>query len=468
MVRVNVIRATQEKSTAETRVFIDFSIFYPHKFRHLVRTYSEPMSLVLSRSSVFPGGVNSPVRAFRAVGGEPPFVVRGEGAYLWDADGNRSIDYFGSWGPMILGHAFPPVVEAIQEAAARSASFGASTQAEGDLAELVLAAYPSIEKIRFVSSGTEATMSAIRVARAFTGRKYIIKFEGCYHGHADGLLVKAGSGIATFGIPGSAGVPEETAHLTLALPYNDLAAVEAAFAAHPGEIAAIIVEPVVGNAGCIPPASGYLENLRKITTQHGVLLLFDEVMTGFRVAFGGAQALCGVRPDLTTLGKIIGGGLPVGAFGGRADIMDQLAPLGPVYQAGTLSGNPLAMAAGIATVGYLRDHRADVYARLEKLSAAVADGVASAATTAGINLTTNRVGAMWTWFFTSGPVTNYEQAAHSDIKLFAAFHQAMLAAGVWLPPSQFEAAFISTAHTDADIQQTVDAASQVFASIASQ
>ncbi|HEY1498202.1 MAG TPA: glutamate-1-semialdehyde 2,1-aminomutase [Acidobacteriaceae bacterium] len=434
------------------------------------------MSLVLSRSSVlrqraeklFPGGVNSPVRAFRAVGGEPPFVVRGEGAYLWDADGNRSIDYFGSWGPMILGHAFPPVVEAIQEAAARSASFGASTQAEGDLAELVLAAYPSIEKIRFVSSGTEATMSAIRVARAFTGRKYIIKFEGCYHGHADGLLVKAGSGIATFGIPGSAGVPEETAHLTLALPYNDLAAVEAAFAAHPGEIAAIIVEPVVGNAGCIPPASGYLENLRKITTQHGVLLLFDEVMTGFRVAFGGAQALCGVRPDLTTLGKIIGGGLPVGAFGGRADIMDQLAPLGPVYQAGTLSGNPLAMAAGIATVGYLRDHRADVYARLEKLSAAVADGVASAATTAGINLTTNRVGAMWTWFFTSGPVTNYEQAAHSDIKLFAAFHQAMLAAGVWLPPSQFEAAFISTAHTDADIQQTVDAASQVFASIASQ
>jgi glutamate-1-semialdehyde 2,1-aminomutase len=476
MVRVNVIRATQEKSTAETRVFIDFSIFYPHKFRHLVRTYSEPMSLVLSRSSVlrqraeklFPGGVNSPVRAFRAVGGEPPFVVRGEGAYLWDADGNRSIDYFGSWGPMILGHAFPPVVEAIQEAAARSASFGASTQAEGDLAELVLAAYPSIEKIRFVSSGTEATMSAIRVARAFTGRKYIIKFEGCYHGHADGLLVKAGSGIATFGIPGSAGVPEETAHLTLALPYNDLDAVEAAFAAHPGEIAAIIVEPVVGNAGCIPPASGYLETLRKITTQHGALLLFDEVMTGFRVAFGGAQALCGVRPDLTTLGKIIGGGLPVGAFGGRADIMDQLAPLGPVYQAGTLSGNPLAMAAGIATVGYLRDHRADVYARLEKLSAAVADGVASAATTAGINLTTNRVGAMWTWFFTSGPVTNYEQAAHSDIKRFAAFHQAMLAAGVWLPPSQFEAAFISTAHTDADIQQTVDAARQVFASIASQ
>ncbi|MGB9030336.1 MAG: glutamate-1-semialdehyde 2,1-aminomutase [Acidobacteriaceae bacterium] len=431
------------------------------------------MSLVLTRSDalrrraekLFPGGVNSPVRAFRAVGGEPPFVERGEGAYLWDADGNRFIDYFGSWGPMILGHAFPSVVEAIQEAAARSASFGASTQAEGDLAELVCAAFPSIEKMRFVSSGTEATMSAIRLARAFTGSKYIVKFEGCYHGHADGLLVKAGSGVATFGIPGSAGVPEEIAHFTLALPFNDVAAVEAAFAAHPGEIAAVIVEPIVGNAGCIPPAPGYLEALRTLTEKHGALLIFDEVMTGFRVAFGGAQELYGIRPDLTTLGKVLGGGLPVGAFGGPAGIMDQLAPLGPVYQAGTLSGNPLAMAAGIATVGYLEAHRKSVYPKLEKLSAAVADGVAAAASQRGIPLTTNRVGAMFTWFFTADPVTNYEEAARSDTGRFAAFHRAMLQAGVWLPPSQFEAAFLGTAHTEADIRHTVDAARQAFAGI---
>ncbi len=421
-------------------------------------------SLFARAREVIPGGVNSPVRAFRAVGGEPPFVVRGEGAYLWDADGTRFIDYFGSWGPMILGHAFPPVVEAIQQAAARSASFGASTQAEGDLAELVQAAYPSIEKMRFVSSGTEATMSAIRVARAFTNRKYIVKFEGCYHGHADGLLVKAGSGVATFGIPGSAGVPEEAAHLTLALPFNDVAAVETALAGQ--SIACIIVEPVVGNAGCIPPAPGYLEALRALTAKHGALLIFDEVMTGFRVAFGGAQELYGICPDLTTLGKILGGGLPCGAFGGRADIMDQLAPLGPVYQAGTLSGNPLAMAAGIATVGYLREHRAAVYAKLEKLSAAVADGVAAAGDRAGVPLTTNRVGAMFTWFFNSAPVTDFATAAQSDTGHFAAFHQAILNAGVWLPPSQFEAAFMSTAHTDEDIAQTIDAASQAFTSIA--
>jgi glutamate-1-semialdehyde 2,1-aminomutase len=434
------------------------------------------MPLVLTRSSVlrqraeklFPGGVNSPVRAFRAVGGDAPFVVRGEGAYLWDADGNRFIDYFGSWGPMILGHAFPPVVEAIQKAAANSASFGASTQAEGDLAELVLAAYPSIEKMRFVSSGTEATMSAIRLARAFTNRKYIVKFEGCYHGHSDGLLVKAGSGVATFGIPGSAGVPEETAHFTLAIPFNDIPAVEAAFEKHRDQIACIIAEPIVGNAGCIPPAPNYLQALRTLTAQHGALLIFDEVMTGFRVAFGGAQELYAIHPDLTTLGKIVGGGLPVGAFGGRADIMDQLAPLGPVYQAGTLSGNPLAMAAGIATVGYLRDHLAEVYPKLEKLSATVANGVASAAAAAKISLTTNRVGAMWTWFLTSGPVTNYDQAAQSDTKRFATFHRAMLEAGIWLPPSQFEAAFLSTAHTDADIQQTIEAARQAFAAMSTQ
>lgn len=430
--------------------------------RRLIRSHA----LRQRAEELFPGGVNSPVRAFGAVGGEAPFVERGEGAYLWDADGNRYIDYFGSWGPMILGHAFPPVVEAIQEAAGRSASFGASTAAEGELAELVVAAYPSIAKLRFVSSGTEATMSAIRLARAFTGRKYVIKFEGCYHGHADGLLVRAGSGVATFGIPGSAGVPEEAAHFTLALPYNDTSAVAAAFAAHPEQVACIIVEPIVGNAGCIPPAAGYLESLSQLAWEHRALLIFDEVMTGFRVAFGGAQELYGIRPDLTTLGKILGGGLPCGAFGGRAEIMDQLAPLGPVYQAGTLSGNPLAMAAGIAAVGYLRENRTEVYARLEKLSAAVADGVAGGAAKARVPLTTNRVGAMFTWFFTAGAVTDYATAERSDRRRFAAFHRGMLERGVWLPPSQFEAAFLGTAHTEADIHETVSAAEEAFAALA--
>jgi glutamate-1-semialdehyde 2,1-aminomutase len=411
----------------------------------------------------FPGGVNSPVRAFRAVGGEPPFVERAQGAYLWDADGNRYIDYFGSWGPMILGHAFPPVVEAIEQAATRSASFGASTAAEADLAERVTAAFPSVEKLRFVSSGTEATMSAIRLARAFTGRKTIVKFEGCYHGHADGLLVKAGSGVATFGIPGSAGVPEEVVHFTLALPYNNVAAVEAAFAEH--EIACVIVEPVVGNAGCIPPADGYLEALRTITQQHGALLIFDEVMTGFRLGLGGAQELYAIKPDLTTLGKILGGGLPCGAFGGRKDIMDQLAPLGPVYQAGTLSGNPLAMAAGVAMLTHLRDHRKDVYASLERMSAELANGVALAADAAGVAVTTNRVGAMWTWFFTAGEVTDYASAAKADTQRFGAFHHAMLEAGVWLPPSQFEAAFLGTAHSEEDIRHTVEAARQALAKL---
>jgi len=410
----------------------------------------------------FPGGVNSPVRAFRAVGGAPPFIDRAESAYLYDADGNRYIDYFGSWGPMILGHAFPPVVEAIARAASNSASFGASTAAEADLAQRIVACYPAIEKMRFVSSGTEATMSAIRLARAATGRKIIVKFEGCYHGHADGLLVKAGSGVATFGIPGSAGVPEEIAHLTLALPYNDLAAVEAAFDAHSGAIAAIILEPVVGNAGCIPPADGYLAGLRKLTARHGALLIVDEVMTGFRVALGGACELYALDPDLVTLGKIVGGGLPVGVFGGKRQFMDLLAPLGPVYQAGTLSGNPLAMAAGLATISYLQAHAAEVYAQLEEKSRAVAEGVAQEAVRAQIPLTTNRVGAMWTWFFTGGSVTNYEQAAKSDTAAFGRFHRAMLEQGIWLPPSQFEAAFISTAHSDADIEATITAARVAF------
>ncbi len=437
------------------------------------RFYTEFMPRQLTRSralqqraeKLLPGGVDSPVRAFRAVGGEPPFVERGEGAYLWDADGNRYIDYFGSWGPMILGHAYPAAVEAVQRAAAKSASFGASTAAEGELAELVVKAFPSVEKMRFVSSGTEATMSAIRLARAFTGRKYVIKFEGCYHGHSDGLLVKAGSGVATFGIPGSAGVPEEIAHLTLALPFNDVAAVEAAFAKHKGEIACVIVEPVVGNAGCIPPAAGYLKALREITAREGAVLILDEVMTGFRLALGGAQELYGITPDMTTLGKIVGGGLPCAAFGGRAEIMNMLAPLGPVYQAGTLSGNPLAMAAGIATVGHLIEHRDSVYPLLEKLSAAVADAVAAEAAKAGVAMTTNRVGAMWTWFFTGKPVTDFATAAMSDTAAFGRFHRAMLDQGVWLPPSQYEAVFLGTAHTMEDIRQTVVAAREAFAAV---
>ncbi|MGB6973804.1 MAG: glutamate-1-semialdehyde 2,1-aminomutase [Terracidiphilus sp.] len=414
---------------------------------------------------VFPGGVNSPVRAFKAVGGLPPFVARARGAWVTDADGNRYVDYVGSWGPMILGHAFPPVVEAIARAARDSASFGASTSSEADLAERIQACVPAMEKMRFVSSGTEATMSAIRVARAATGRKIIVKFEGCYHGHADGLLVKAGSGVATLGIPGSAGVPEEIARLTLALPYNNLDAVEAAFAAYAGAIAAVILEPVVGNAGCIPPAEGFLAGLRRLTAREGALLIVDEVMTGFRVALGGACALYAVDPDLVTLGKIVGGGLPVGVFGGKRQYMDLLAPLGPVYQAGTLSGNPLAMAAGIATIGYLQQHEREVYARLEATSKAVTEGVMAEAARAGVALTLNRVGSMFTGFFRAAPVTNFDDAAKSDTAAFGRFHRAMLEAGVWLPPSQFEAAFLSTAHGAAETRQTIDAAREAFAAV---
>ncbi len=348
------------------------------------KPFVQSLELERHAAQLFPGGVNSPVRAFRAVGGHPPFVVRAEGATLFDADGNRYVDLFGSWGPMILGHAFPPVVEAIREAAGRSASFGASHSGESTLAELVRRCFPSVQKMRFVSSGTEACMSAIRLARGFTGRNFVIKFEGCYHGHADALLVKAGSGVATLGIPGSAGVPAETAQFTLALPYNDLAAVEAAFAARPNQIACIIVEPVVGNAGTILPAPGFLEGLRRLCTAHGALLILDEVMTGFRLSLGGAQQLYSIEPDLTTLGKILGGGLPCGAFGGRADVMDFLAPLGPVYQAGTLSGNPLAMAAGIATLGYLIEHETAVYAQLDRTTAAIADPVAQLAREADV------------------------------------------------------------------------------------
>ena len=412
--------------------------------------------------SLLPGGVDSPVRAFRAVGGDPPFVTRAEGAYLWDADGNRYLDMFGSWGPMILGHSYPAVVEAIREAAGRGASFGASHTGEGDLAELVMRCFPSIERLRFVSSGTEACMSAIRLARGYTGRKFVVKFEGCYHGHSDAMLVKAGSGIATLGIPGSAGVPEETVMHTLALPYNDLGAVQAAFDAHPGQIACIIVEPVVGNAGTIPPATGYLHGLRKLATEHGALLILDEVMTGFRVSLGGAQQVYGITPDLTTLGKIIGGGLPCAAFGGKAEIMDLLAPLGPVYQAGTLSGNPLAMAAGIATLKELIARQGEIYSGLDRTTAAIANGVAGLAKEAGVAVTTNQVGSMFTWFFTAQPVTNFTSAATSDTLRFGRFHRAMMEGGVWLPPSQFEAAFVSTMHGEAEVELLLTAASTAF------
>jgi glutamate-1-semialdehyde 2,1-aminomutase len=411
---------------------------------------------------LFPGGVNSPVRAFRAVGGDPPFIVKGRGARMWDADGNEYLDYVGSWGPLILGHAAPEVVEAIERANRDGASFGASTPQEADLAEAVLEAFPAMEKLRFVSSGTEATMSAIRLARAVTGRKYVIKFEGCYHGHTDALLVKAGSGVATFGIPGSAGVPEEFVQFTLALPYNNIDRVNDVFKRLKGEIACVIVEPVVGNMGCVPPAPQFLDGLRYLTSREDALLIFDEVMTGFRVAFGGAQELYGTRPDLTTLGKIIGGGLPVGAYGGPAEFMDQVAPLGPMYQAGTLSGNPLAMAAGLATLRHLRDNR-ELYGRLDRAAATLVDMVADAAHQAGVAVTANRVGSMFTWFFTDQPVTDWDSAAKSNTAFFGKFHRAMLEEGIWLPPSQFEAAFLSTAHSMDDISQTVVAARKAFA-----
>jgi glutamate-1-semialdehyde 2,1-aminomutase len=420
---------------------------------------------------MLPGGVDSPVRAFRAVGGNPPFVVRAEGAYLTDADGNRYVDLFGSWGPMLLGHAYPPAVEAISEAVRRSPSFGASTPSESDLAELVQRCFPSIEMLRFVSSGTEACMSAVRLARGFTGRPFVIKFEGCYHGHSDAMLVKAGSGVATFGIPGSAGVPDETAMHTLALPFNDLRVVEAAFASHPDLIACVIVEPVVGNAGTIVPANGYLAGLRELTRKHGALLIFDEVMTGFRLARGGAQELYGMAsgeaaPDLTTLGKILGGGLPVGAFGGRAAVMRELAPLGSVYQAGTLSGNPLAMAAGIAMLTALLLRSDEIYAQLEKTTAAIANGVARMAAEHGIGLTTNRVGSMFTWFFTPEAVTDFASAGSSDTAAFARFHHAMMERGVWLPPSQFEAAFVSTAHGEREVEIVLEAAREAMVEVA--
>lgn len=428
----------------------------------MARSTEQSRKLQRRAEKLIPGGVNSPVRAFRSVGGDPLYIVRGQGSHVWDADGNEYVDYIGSWGPLILGHAAPTVIEAVISAARNGTSFGASTPAEADLAELVISALPHMQKVRFVSSGTEATMSAIRLARGYTKRKYIVKFEGCYHGHSDALLVKAGSGVATLGIPGSAGVPEEFTQFTLALPYNDICALDQAFEKFRHQIACVIVEPVVGNMGCVPPARGYLEALRAITAHDKALLIFDEVMTGFRLAYGGAQELYGVQPDLTTLGKIIGGGLPVGAYGGASEIMDLVAPLGPVYQAGTLSGNPLAMAAGYATLSYLREHK-DVYGKLDKLAAEVVAGVAAAAKDAGVTMYHNRVGSMFTWFFAPGPVIDWTSAAKSDTDAFGRFFRAMLENEIYLPPSQFEAAFLGAAHTEHDVQQTIAAAKQSFA-----
>ncbi|PYX69175.1 MAG: glutamate-1-semialdehyde-2,1-aminomutase [Acidobacteria bacterium] len=413
--------------------------------------------------SMIPGGVNSPVRAFRSVGGDPPFIVRGKGSHIWDADENEYIDYIGSWGPLILGHAEANVLDAIVGAACNGTSFGASTPSEADLAELVLGAFPNMQKLRFVSSGTEATMSAIRLARAYTKRKYIVKFEGCYHGHADALLVKAGSGVATLGIPGSAGVPEEFTMFTLALPFNNLPSVEYAFQKFKHQIACVIVEPVVGNMGCVPAADDYLVGLRLITQREHSVLIFDEVMTGFRVAFGGAQELYNIKPDLTTMGKIIGGGLPVGAYGGSKEIMDLVAPLGPMYQAGTLSGNPLAMAAGCAMLKQLRDRKDDIYPKIDKLSGELVDGVMAAARDAGVSLCANRVGSMFTWFFQKGPVTDWDSASKSNTEAFGKFFHAVLDAGVYLPPSQYEAAFLGATHSEEDVQRTIAAAKQAFA-----
>ena len=428
----------------------------------------KPRAFSLARSEalmeraerVIPGGVNSPVRAYRGVGGTPPFLVSGKGAHVRDADGNDYIDYVGSWGPLILGHCDKGVLRAVARAARHGTTFGAPTEPEIEIAELICGALPSIEQLRFVSSGTEATMSAIRLARAATGRKLILKFDGCYHGHADALLVGAGSGVATLGIPGSPGVPEEFARLTLQAPFNDLAAVEACFAAHGRELACILVEPVAGNMGCVPPAPGFLAGLRTLCDRHGALLIFDEVMTGFRVAWGGAQLLYGVTPDLSCLGKVVGGGLPAAAYGGRRALMSQMAPSGPVYQAGTLSGNPLAVAAGLETLRRLAKRGA--YEKLAATARALSEGLAARAADAGIPLTTSAVGGMFGFFFHPGPVANFDDAKKSDLPRFKVFFHAMLARGIYLAPSAFEAGFVSLAHGPREIRATLAAAAVAF------
>jgi glutamate-1-semialdehyde 2,1-aminomutase len=407
-----------------------------------------------------PGGVNSPVRAFRAVGGTPRFIARATGAKIYDVDGREYIDYVASWGPMILGHAHPQVVQAVQQAATRGTSYGAPTAGELTLARMICEAFPSIELVRLVSSGTEAAMSAIRLARGYTQRDLIVKFDGCYHGHTDGLLVQAGSGATTFGIPNSGGVPVSYTQQTLSLPFNDLEAVREAFLRQRGRIAAVVLEPIPGNMGVVLPQPGFLQGLRQLTTEGGALLVFDEVITGFRVRYGGAQHLYGVTPDLTILGKIIGGGLPVGAFGGRRDIMEHIAPLGPVYQAGTLSGNPLAVTAGIETLRLLREP--GVYEGLESRARRLCEGMQAAAERAGVPLHATRVGSMFCAFLTSQPVTDYASASTSDTSRFRRYFHAMLGAGVYIAPSQFEAGFVSTAHTVSDIERTIEASQRAF------
>jgi glutamate-1-semialdehyde 2,1-aminomutase len=420
--------------------------------------HSKSEDLFRRAQAVIPGGVNSPVRAFRGVGGNPIFIARGEGSHIFDADGNEYIDYVGSWGPLLLGHRHPAVIRALEDALKIGTSFGAPTEREVELAEEIRDAVPSIEMVRLVNSGTEATMSAIRLARGFTGRDLTVKFEGCYHGHVDSLLVKAGSGMATLGISDTAGVPEAFAATTIALPFNSIGAVEMAFRKNGKDIAAVIVEPVVGNMGCVPPLPGFLEALRELTAAHGALLIFDEVMTGFRLALGGAQQFFGIKPDLTTLGKIVGGGLPLAAYGGRADIMRQIAPVGPIYQAGTLSGNPMAVAAGIAMLRHLKAHP-ETYQTLERRTAQL-----TAHSLPGVTI--NRVGSMFTFFFSPDPVTDWESAKRSDSERFRQFFHWMLDRGIYLAPSQFEAGFVSAAHTEADVAKTVDAASEFAASAA--
>lgn len=408
--------------------------------------------------AVMPGGVSSPVRAFRSVGGTPVVIARAQGAYMEDVDGQRYLDYVGSWGPLLFGHADPEVVAALHDAITRGTSYGCPTELELLLCRQITQMLPSVEMVRLVNSGTEAAMSALRAARGFTGRPKVIKFRGCYHGHVDSLLVQAGSGLATLGTPSSAGVPAETVRDTLSIEFNDLAAVEAAFAKYPNEIAAVMLEPVVGNMGCVPPLPGYLEGLRALCTQHGALLIFDEVMTGFRVGPGGAQGLYNITPDLTALGKIIGGGLPVGAYGGRRDIMSMISPLGPIYQAGTLSGNPLATTAGLTTLRRIAREAPTLYPRLDALAAKLSSGLLAAAAAAGLPATINRVGSMLTLFFTADPVTDFNSASKGTDARYATFFHAMLDRGIYLAPSRFECAFISAAHTDADIDLTIAAA----------
>lgn len=424
---------------------------------------SQSEQIFAAAQKLMPGGVSSPVRAFKSVGGQPVVFDRVKGAYAWDVDGNQYIDYVGTWGPAITGHANPIVIKAIQEAAEKGTSFGAPCALENVLAEMVIDAVPSIEMVRFVNSGTEACMAVLRLMRAYTGRDKVIKFEGCYHGHADMFLVQAGSGVATLGLPDSPGVPKSTTANTLNAPYNDLEAVKQLFEANPGEICGVILESIVGNSGFITPDAGFLEGLRELTTEHGALLVFDEVMTGFRISYGGVQAKYGVTPDLTTLGKIIGGGLPVGAYGGKAEIMAMVAPAGPMYQAGTLSGNPLAMTAGIKTLELLS--KPGTYEYLDKITERLITGLLAAAREAGHAVCGGHVSGMFGLFFTEGPVHNYDDAKTSDLQKFSRFHRGMLERGVYLAPSQFEAGFTSIAHTEEDVDKTIAAAREVFAEI---